>query len=319
MSVGLVALLATATIVLAILGVSRLFQRDSKRLRKRVSVLADKNRSHAPAGAPSVQSFSFGISRMAELVLGSAWKQKTADLLAGADVALWPGEFATLSLAFASLGALAGLVLLESPWAAVALAAAGYGAPALHLRWRRRRRQMRCEQQLPHVLQQVVSSLRSGTSFARSIAVAAQSSKPPISKDFAVVLRETALGIPMDESLEAMARRMASPDFKMVVVAYQIQRESGGSLTAVLSKAAETVRLRLQLRGEVRTLTAQGRLSALIVSLLPVAVFLILMVTSRTYFDPLLEDWFGRSVLLGALVWQGIGALLILKIVNIKV
>jgi tight adherence protein B len=302
--------------VLAFVGLSRVFEGGDKRLRRRIGVLADRNRSQAPAAAARLP---IGIARIVASVRGPAWEQRMADLLAGADVPLWPGEFATVRLAFAALGALAGLALLESYWAALALAAADYMILTVSLHWRKRRRLSKFEQQLPHMLQLLVSSLRSGASLNRSLEVAAQMSRPPMSKDLAIVLRETSLGIPLDESLDAMARRVGCPDFGTVVLGYQIQRESGGSLTAVLSKVAEAVRLRLQLRGELRALTAQGRFSALIISLLPVAVAAILALVSPSYIEPLFEDWTGRSVLLGALVWQAIGALMIWKIVSIKI
>ncbi|MBM3889604.1 MAG: hypothetical protein FJ388_10830 [Verrucomicrobia bacterium] len=319
MPASLVAITAVTALVLAFLGLTRIFEGGANRLRRRIGVLADRNRGLRPSSAPSAPATPIGIARMVERMRGVVWGQRMADLLAGADVPLWPGEFATLRLAFAALGALAGLVLLESYWAALVLAAAGYVILNTTLRWRRRRRQLRFEQQLSHMLQMVVSSLRSGSSLNRSLEVAAQMSRPPMSKDLAIVLREASLGIPLEESLDSMARRVGCPDFETVVVGYQIQRESGGSLTAVLSKVAETVRLRLQLRGELRTLTAQGRFSALIISLLPIAVGLVLKLAAPSYLEPLFEDSFGRSILVGALVWQAIGALIIWKIVSIKI
>ncbi|MCX7823973.1 MAG: type II secretion system F family protein [Verrucomicrobiae bacterium] len=324
MPATLVAITAVAAVVLALVGLARLFEGGTQRLRRRIGVLAERNRGLTPSERPFAPAspaapLRLGIGRLVTWARGRAWEQRMADLLAGADVPLWPGEFATLRLAVAALGALAGLVLLETYLAAGILAVAGYGIPTLLLHLRKRKRLSKFEQQLPHMLQMLVSSLRSGASLNRSLEVAAQMSRPPMSKDLAIVLRETSLGIPLEESLDSMARRVGCPDFETVVVGYQIQRESGGSLTAVLSKVAEAVRLRLQLRGELRALTAQGRFSALIISLLPVAVGVVLKVASPSYLEPLFEDWSGRALLLGALVWQTIGALIIWKIVNIKI
>jgi tight adherence protein B len=132
-------------------------------------------------------------------------------------------------------------------------------------------------------------------------------------------LREANLGVPLDESLHAMARRVQSEDFDIVVSAYQVQREAGGNLAMVMDKVAETVRQRLRLRGELRVLTAQGRMSGWVLALLPVVVSLVLMLSSPDYFAPLLKDMGGRMVLFGALLWQLIGVLWMRKLVNVKV
>ena len=343
MTAALLAITATVSVLLGFLGVARILHRDNSELRKRVRVLADKNGNQVPGAArmatplplgilqimewvvgppwkqSTVASSRFPISRVMEWILGVVWTQKTAALLVSAGVPLRPGEFLTLRLACASTCALAGLLLLTSPWAMLALTAAGYVAPGACFRWRRRRRRLRFEEQVPYMLQLVVGSLSSGSSLAQSLEEAAQICQPPISKELEIVLREMSLGVAMEEALKSMARRVDSSDFDMVTLACRIQREAGGSLTAVLNKVADTVRMRLQLRGELRTLTAQGRLSTLVVGLLPIAVFIAVMMIAPTYFTPLLKDSFGRSILLGAVVWQGIGTLVIWKIVNVRV
>jgi tight adherence protein B len=201
---------------------------------------------------------------------------------------------------------------------AVILAVLLYEAPVLYVRLRRDRRRSNFDLQLPDTLQLITNSLRSGFSFIKSIEVAAQSTTPPMSQDLTVVLRETTLGMSIEDALHNMARRVQSPDFDIVVSAYLIQREVGGNLATVMEKVADTVRQRIRLRGELRVLTAQGKFSGWVVGLLPLAVFVVLCLASPGYFDPLLKDANGWKMLVFAVVMQLVGVFMIKKVVTVK-
>jgi tight adherence protein B len=148
--------------------------------------------------------------------------------------------------------------------------------------------------------------------------VAAQASTPPISTDFGGVQREVSLGMSIEEALQSMARRAQSPEFDIVVSAYLIQREVGGNLAVIMEKVADTVRQRLRMRGELKVLTAQGRISGYVVGLLPIAVFGIVMMAAPDYLDPLLKSGMGQGALAFAVFWQALGVFMIKKITDIK-
>jgi len=319
MSVELMILMGLAAFVLGGIGLARLLGAARNRVRQRAEAIASKRAGHAASAPGPVHApptlFSGWVSRL----MGPERVQREADLLAAADWELWPGEFVTVRLASGAVCALIGMLVTDWALVAAALAVAGYYVPYAIVATRHRQRRMLFERQLPHMLQLVVSSLRSGSSFARSLEVAAQSCEPPMSKDLEVVLRESSFGVPLDEALHAMARRVQSDDFDVVVSAYQVQREAGGNLAMVMDKVAETVRQRLRLRGELRVLTAQGRLSGWVLALLPIAVSLVLVSTSPRYFDPLLNNSLGQWIFFGAVIWQLIGVLLMRRLVNIRI
>jgi len=310
--------MGAATTVLLVLWLQKLFTQKEDALRKRIEAIATENVARAHAAATQSGPRAMGIAALLSRVIGPRYARAQADLLAGADLPFRVGEFITMRLCLAAMGVAGGLILTDEVLSALVLAILGYLGPSFYVRWRRDRRRMLFDMQLPDTLQLITNSLRSGFSFIKSIEVAAQSSVPPMSHELAVVLRETTLGMSSDDALHNMARRVQSPDFDIVVSAYLIQREVGGNLAVVMEKVADTVRQRLRLRGEMKVLTAQGKFSGWIVGLLPVAVFAVLSVASPGYFEPLLTDRFGLQLLAFAICFQLIGVLAIKKIVTIK-
>ena len=209
-------------------------------------------------------------------------------------------------------------MLTERVLVIVLTAVASFWLPVMYVGRRKAKRQSDFDMQLPDALQLIVNSLRAGFSFNKAMEVAAQATTPPISTDFAGVQREVSLGMSIEDALQGMARRAQSPEFDIVVSAYLIQREVGGNLAVIMEKVAETVRQRLRMRGELRVLTAQGRISGYVVGLLPIAVFGIVVVAAPDYLDPLIKTSMGRAMLIGAVFWQGVGVFMIRGITNIK-
>jgi tight adherence protein B len=318
MPLSLILLMCSATAVLLVLSLQKLFTRKEEALRKRIEAIATENVARAHAAATQAAPSPAGITSLLSHMMGPRYARAQSDLLAGADVPFRVGEFITLRVCLTAMGIAGGLVLTDQMLTALVLGIVGYLTPALYVRWRRDRRRINFDMQLPDTLQLITNSLRSGFSFTKSIEVAAQSSVPPMSHELSVVLRETTLGMSSDDALHNMARRVQSPDFDIVVSAYLIQREVGGNLAVVMEKVADTVRQRLRLRGEMKVLTSQGKFSGWIVGLLPLAVFGVLSVTSPGYFDPLVTDPMGWKMLAFAICSQLIGVLAIKKIVSIK-
>ena len=173
--------------------------------------------------------------------------------------------------------------------------------------------------QLADALVLMASSLRSGYSFMQAIEMLSREMQPPLSEEFYRVLREINLGVTTDEAMNHMADRINSEDLDLVVTAVLIQRQVGGNLTEILDNIAYTIRERVKIKGHIRTLTAQGRLSGLIIGLLPIVVGWIVYLINPAYIYPLISAPIGNAMLGFAIFIEIIGAMFIRKIVNINV
>ncbi len=200
--------------------------------------------------------------------------------------------------------------------------AAGAGvsfAPIMYLIYRRKRRIKMLVEQLPDVFELMGQALRAGHSLASGIQLVSQQMPDPIAGEFALVFHEQNLGIKIEEALLNMANRVDQMDVRFFVTAVLIQRQTGGDLAEVLDKIGKVIRDRIQLFGTVRALTAEGRLSGLVLLLLPVIVFFVSMSVNPDYARMLLDTPNGRLMLGTAIGMDLMGMAMIKKIVNIKV
>jgi tight adherence protein B len=187
------------------------------------------------------------------------------------------------------------------------------------LKFRQRRRTRAFNNQLGDTITLLSNALKAGHSFAQALSSVSKNAQPPIADEFARATREIALGIPVDDALVHMVQRNKSEDFDLMVTAVQIQRVVGGNLAEILDTIAYTIRERVRIQGEIRTLTAQARASGWIITVLPFALAGILSLVSPSYFDPMWTDGIGH-VLLGIAAFSiAIGAVAIQKIVKIEV
>jgi tight adherence protein B len=223
---------------------------------------------------------------LAERALTRSGIQALTQALDIAGIPLRAGEFVVVPTVAGAAGTLLLATLLPT-WLGILV---GVGATPLvaravvRSRMDRRRRQF--VEQLPDLLQTLVSSLRAGYGLPQSLDVAANQSSEPTRGELQRVLFEVRIGRDPGDALSAAATRMASADFTWVVSAMQINREVGGELAVVLENIAETVRERQRLRRQIRVLTAEGRVSAYILTALPFVLVLALLLTNRDYFEP---------------------------------
>jgi tight adherence protein B len=181
------------------------------------------------------------------------------------------------------------------------------------------REKRRFEEQLPDTLTLLSTSLRAGYSLLQAIEAVAQEAPEPTAREFGRAIAEARLGRPVVDALQGIVDRTQSQDFAWAVMAIEIQREVGGNLSEVLQTVADTMRARNQLKGEIRALTAEGRISAIVLGALPFALGLFLWTTNPDYLRPLFENTFGLiSIGVGLLLMAG-GIFWLRKIVNIEV
>lgn len=227
-------------------------------------------------------------------------------------------DFLAIGMAGVIGGGLAGMLVFGGGIAALAFAV---GAPfALDRAFLRLhgRRSARMEQQLPEALALQAGTLRAGHSLIRSLRVVGSEAKPPLAEEIARTLAEIDLGRPFEEAMRGLSERSASRDIDLWVTAMLVHRHTGGNLANIADSLAERVTQRLQLRGEIRALTAQGRLSGLVVATAPVGFLMLLSIGSREQVQVLYSTPIGWGLLTAGLAMNALGLLWIKWILRIR-
>jgi tight adherence protein B len=172
--------------------------------------------------------------------------------------------------------------------------------------------------QLPDTLNLIAGALRGGYSFLQSLETVSMQIDGPMGKELRRVLAEGRLGRDLEDSMEETARRMESDDFDWVVMAVRVQREVGGNLAEILASVSETMIVRDRLRREIKALTAEGRISMVILGIMPVALALFLYVVNPKYMSLLFTDPTGRMLAIGATVLAAVGVYWMRKTTQIE-
>jgi len=231
------------------------------------------------------------------------WARRLEHLLEQADSRMTVAQL----LAFSSLAAMAGALAAFwlGPFAGGLLAVAGAGAPVVGLRGARERRSRKLTEQLPEALDMMARSLRAGHALGAAFQLVASELSEPISVEFARAYEEQRLGKPLESAVREMAARAPNNgDMKIFAVSTVIQKETGGNLAEILDGISHTVRERYKFFGKLRSLTAEARISAVIVSLMPLLMALFLVITAPTYMVLLIDNSMGRTILgIGIAAW----------------
>jgi len=230
-----------------------------------------------------------------------------------------PFEFVLIVVLSGLSASLGGLLLGRPNWVAALAGMIGFFAPIAWVRLRRLRRRDAFARQIPDALQAIGNSLRAGYGLSQGMAVVASDSPSPISVEFARAQREMNLGSTVEEVLHSMARRMQSVDFDLAVSGILINRQVGGNLAELLDHITATIRERVKLKAFIRVLTAEQRLSAIIIMAVPPVMLFILLTAWREYSSYLLFTRIGHVLLAGSILLQLLGVYFIRRIVAIEV
>ena len=235
----------------------------------------------------------------------------------------WPlrgAEFLVICLASAAVVMVLFLLLSGGKLPSGLVGAAlGYAVPVFLVYGTAAKRLKQFNLQLGDALILTANSLRTGYSFLQAIEMVSREMPEPIAGEFARLLREMNLGVVTEDALNNLAKRVNSDDLDLVITAVLIQRQVGGNLAEVLDNIAGTIRERVKIKGEIKTLTAQGRISGIIIGALPFCIGLAIFVVNPAYIGKLFSHPTGHVMLGAALVSQVLGALVIRKIVTIDV
>jgi tight adherence protein B len=253
---------------------------------------------------------------------------KTADKLARADIKLKPGEYLGV-MAGASIGtaALSWVLLGKLEFTALggvfslAGAIGGLFIPGIFVGRQQSKRLKDFNAQLPDMLNLMVNGLRAGFSTMQALESVSKELPPPISSEFRRVVQEMQLGVPMEAALDNLLARIPSQDLDLVITAINVQREVGGNLAEVLETISHTIRERIRIKGEIKTLTTQVTASGRLLAALPLLLLGALYMLNRDYIMAFFQDpiWCGASMLAcsGILIITGI--LVMNKIADIEV
>jgi len=252
-----------------------------------------------------------------EREFAKTWKRQ----LSRADLKITPAEF--LGLHFVSVITfflVANFIVFRNPILALIAGVAGFFAPRIYVSMKTGKRLHQFEDQLADNLQMWVNGLRSGYSVMQAIESIAKEAAEPTASEFERVVQEVQLGIPLDEALAHLLERMPSEDLDLVITAVNIQREVGGNLAEILEVISDTIRERIKLKGEVRVLTSQGRVTGYIISFLPVGLLAFLMMVNPDYVGRMFTNRMCGWPMLGCGAGMiALGTAAIQKIVDIEI
>jgi len=278
------------------------------------SLLAEFQDAEAQANEPSALT-----QRLDSALEGREFAQKWRVQLARADLKLTVAEYFSLHIISAvGVFLVAWFIVFGNPIAGAVAGVAGLFFPRFYVARKQGQRLRAFENQLPDTLSLWVNALRSGYSVMQSMEAIAKESPEPTSTEFRRVVTEVQLGIPMESALDHLLARMPSEDMDLVNTAVNIQREVGGNLAEILEAIGHTIRERIKLKGEIRVLTSQGRITGWIISLMPVILTIFLMIVSENYMGKMVENRMCGWPMIGCgLGLIGTGAAIIQKIVSI--
>ncbi|HHC08101.1 MAG TPA: type II secretion system protein F [Actinobacteria bacterium] len=236
-----------------------------------------------------------------------------------ANLPLRPGEAIIGSIGVAIVAGLIVMAVAQQPLLGVVAFVVVLGLAAMTVNVVAARERKKFEAQLPDTLNLISTSLRAGYSLLQAVEAVGAEAPEPTSREFLRAISEIRLGSPVSDALGGIAERMESTDFEWAVLAINIQREVGGNLAEVLQTTAETMLARNRLRREMKALTAEGRISAIVLGALPFFLFGLIWVLNPDYIAPLLTTPMGLGMLGGAFVMIVLGIVWLQKIVTVEI
>jgi tight adherence protein B len=319
---ALLAILTSAGIILLIIGVDRALGHDrtalDKRLRRyggRAYQLTDDEQKQAASAAVT----QLLAKRVEASISGRTFAAALQTDLARANLKLTVGEFLIMQVAVAAVIGMLAWLISGALFVGSIFGALGWFIPKIWLGRRQSGRLKSFNNQLGDTISLMSNSLRSGLSLVQSMEMISREAEAPISEEFQRVVREIGLGVGPQEALVHLGRRIASDDLDLLVIAILVQFEIGGNLSRILDSIASTIRERVKLQGEIRTMSAQGRMAGWVLSGLPVAIGGLLMLIAASDMGALFTPGPWLLLPVAALIGIVMGSFVINKLVAIEV
>lgn len=229
------------------------------------------------------------------------------------------GFFALCSMLLGLTGYLLGSVLTENIFLAILISSALTCLPFYYVRIKKKKRMAEFERQLPEGLGLIARALQAGHAFTSAMKFASDEFEDPLGPEFVETLDEINFGVNVTDALKNLTTRVDCPDLSFFVVSVILQRDTGGNLAEIIENIAQLIRERFKFRGKVRTLTAEGRLTAGVLIAIPFALFGFMFLMSRSYVEVLIVDPLGKNMLAGAGFMIIVGIFVIRRIINVDI
>ena len=240
-------------------------------------------------------------------------------LLEQSGVKMNPTQFLLITVALVGAGSGGCLVLRQPFWMVPVVGFVSGTMPLLFILFMRKRRLAKFGVQLPEALELISRALRAGHSLGAGFNLVGDEMAEPIRSEFSRCYEEQNLGIPLEDAIQSMTDRVPNLDLKFFATAITLQRQTGGDLAEILDKIGHLVRERFKIWGQIQALTGEGRLSGIVLLALPPILFVVMYRLNQDYIMVLFRDELGKKLLAFAVIMQLLGALVIKKIINIKV
>lgn len=247
------------------------------------------------------------------------YKREIQRKLVRAHLLLKAEEFITVSLILMAVFGFLTFIASNSVLMTLVLSICGWLLPSLFLKVRIKKRLKMLNEQLSDAVVLMSNSLKAGYSFFQAVDIISKEMTGPIAEEFTFMQKEVNLGLTTEKALENLVNRIKSDDLELVVTAVLIQRQVGGNLSEVLDNISTTIRERIKIKGEIKTVTAQGRASGFIISVLPFGLGLILFVINRDYMTGLFTHPIGILIVVFSLLMELTGIYFISRIVKIEI
>jgi tight adherence protein B len=245
--------------------------------------------------------------------------QKLDDLISSANTRFTLGFFILLTILITSLGFMLGVVLFNNKIIALVLPPIFGCFPFLYLSYLKQKRMKKFKTQMPEALELISRALKAGHALTGAMRLAADEFEDPLGPEFAETLDEINFGVSVPEALKNLSKRIDIPEIKYFVVGIILQRETGGNLAELMDTLSNLVREKFKFEGKVRTLAAEGKLSAVVLVCLPFAIIAYLKIAQPKYMNLLFSDPIGRLMALVAGIMMIIGIFVIKKMIKIEV
>jgi tight adherence protein B len=314
-----VSLIVIALLCAALVGfaVVKIVDPNRRAMRRRVTRFVTPEAIQTDDGQSTVTTIAETLyDRTEQTLAGRPRWERFKEEVEVAGVGVTGAQVLVLSLAAGFGLAMIPVLLVGQPL----LAVLGLFGPVIAVMWinsRAEQSRAKFAEQLPINLEVLASALRAGHSLPGALKVVVEDAAEPSRSEFRRIVNDEQAGVPMEEAFERTVQRMQNTDLRQIAIVSRIQRESGGNTAEVLDRVTENIRARFELRRLVKTLTAQGRMSRWVVTLLPVCLLLVLSLINPTYLSPLFHTTVGLVFFIGAVMMVIAGSMIIKKIVKI--
>jgi tight adherence protein B len=292
--------------------------RHDQKLALRLGRRAKRSEEPAPASSTAYVPEALA-SAGRRFAVATGFSARLDEKLDRAGMPIMAGEFVALTVVAALVGGVVAAIFLLNVIFVLLIAAVSGLIPYYMLRRAEKKRKRALIEQLADTMAILASSMRAGYSFLQALDTVSKEIGEPSATEFQRVVAEIRLGRPIDEALTAMAIRVQSDDLKWAVIAINVQRQVGGNLAEVLDIVANTVRERAYIRRQVQVLSAEGRLSVVILAGIPFFLFLYISIVNPGYINPLFTTTMGLALLIGGGFFLGLGIYIMTRIIKIDV